>query len=92
MISELRKAVSEAITRLPNEHRLVWVLSEHQGISYKGIGQILGCSSATVCSRKAEAVEKLQTILEPLGEELFGDTFEPNEKSCSEKQDQEKIQ
>jgi len=76
LADELRTTVFEAITRLPEVHRLVWVLSEHQGMSYKEIGKILNCSPATVCSRKAEAVERLQAILAPLGEALYGDATE----------------
>lgn len=84
LADERRIAVCEAISRLPKEYRLVWVLSEHQGLSYKEIGQILNCSPATVCSRKSEAVEQLQVILAPLGEELCGDTREVNGKTFSD--------
>ncbi len=90
VVSERRMAVCEAINRLPTVHRLTWVLSEHQGMSYKEIGRILDCSPATVCSRKAEAVEKLQVMLAPLGEELCGDNHRRNKKSPSERQEQEK--
>lgn len=69
LTEELERAVGEAVSRLPQGHRLVWVLSEHQGMSYKEIGQVLDCSPATVCTRKAQAVEKLQAILAPLGDE-----------------------
>jgi RNA polymerase sigma-70 factor (ECF subfamily) len=88
LADELRTAVCEAISRLSKEHRLVWVLSEHQGMSYKEIGQILDCSPATVCSRKAEAVERLQVILAPLGEALCGDRAEVNSETYSDLKDQ----
>jgi len=84
LADELRTAVCEAISRLPKEHRLVWVLSENQGMSYKEIGQILNCSPATVCSRKAEAVEQLQVILAPLGEELWSEKPEVDSKTNSD--------
>lgn len=90
LADELRTAVCEAISRLPKEHRLVWVLSEHQGMSYKEIGQILNCSPATVCSRKAEAVEQLQVILAPLGEELCGEKPEVDSRTYSDLKDQGK--
>ena len=90
LADELRTAICEAISRLPEEHRLVWVLSEHEGMSYKEIGQILNCSPATVCSRKAEAVEQLQVILAPWSEELCGDTREVDDKTCSDLKDQGK--
>jgi len=87
---ELQTAVHQTVNRLPNVQKLVWVLSESQRMSYKEIGQILGCSAATVCSRKAEAVEQLQVMLEPLGEEFFGATLELNEKMYSDLPSQEK--
>lgn len=90
LADELLTAVCEAINRLPKEHRLVWVLSEHQGMSYKEIGQILNCSPATVCSRKAEAVEELQVILAPLGEELCGKRPEVDGRTCSDLKDKGK--
>ena len=90
LADELRTAVCEAISRLPKEHRLVWVLSEHQGMSYKEIGQILNCSPATVCSRKAEAVEELQMILAPLGEELCGKRPEVDGRTYGDLKDQRK--
>jgi len=90
LADELRATVCEAISRLPKEYRLVWVLSEHQGMPYKEIGRILNCSIATVCSRKARAVEELQVILEPLGEELCGDTSEVDDKTCRNLKDQGK--
>ena len=90
LADELRKAVCEAISRLPKEHRLVWVLSEHQGMSYKEIGQILNCSPATVCSRKAKAVEELQVILAPLGKELCGETPKVDGRTYSDLKDKGK--
>jgi RNA polymerase sigma-70 factor (ECF subfamily) len=90
LANELRTAVREAISRLPKEHKLVWVLSEHQGMSYKEIGQILDCSPATVCSRKAEAVEELQVILAPLGEELCGKRPEADGRTYIDLKNQEK--
>jgi len=90
LADELRATVCEAISRLPKEYRLVWVLSEHQGMSYKEIGQIMNCSAATVCSRKAKAVEGLQEILGPLGEELCGDTSQADGKKCRDSKDQGK--
>jgi RNA polymerase sigma-70 factor (ECF subfamily) len=90
LADELRTAVCEAISRLPKEYRLVWVLSEHQGLSYKEIGRIMNCSPATVCSRKSEAVEQLQVILAPLGEERYGGTREIDGKTCSDLKDRGK--
>jgi RNA polymerase sigma-70 factor, ECF subfamily len=71
--SELRGAISEAIARLPEVHRLVYVLSEEQRLSYREIAEILDCPIGTVSSRKVEAVKKLRLWLRPLKDELFSD-------------------
>lgn len=92
LADELRTAVCEAIRCLPKEHRLVWVLSEHQGLSYKEIGQIMNCSPATVCSRKSKAVEELQVILAPLSEEICGNMRERDSKTCLDLKQQRKNQ
>lgn len=72
VVNEIRGAVSEAMARLPEIHRLVYVLSEEQGMSYKDIADILECPVGTVSSRKVEAVKKLRKLLRPLRDELFG--------------------
>ena len=72
VVNEIRGAVSEAMARLPEIHRLVYVLSEEQGMSYKDIADILECPVGTVSSRKVEAVKKLRKLLRPLRNELFG--------------------
>ena len=70
--AEIREAVRDAMARLPEIHRLVYVLSEEQGMSYKEIADILECPVGTVSSRKVEAVKKLRKLLQPLRDELFG--------------------
>ena len=69
---EICSAVSEAVTRLPEIHRLVYVLSEEQRMSYREIADVMDCPVGTVSSRKVEAVRKLRKLLEPLRDELFG--------------------
>jgi RNA polymerase sigma-70 factor (ECF subfamily) len=70
--NEVQAAISKAVTGLPETHRLVYVLSEEQRLSYQEISDVLGCPVGTVSSRKVEAVRKLRKMLEPLREELFG--------------------
>jgi len=67
----MRSAISKAVTGLPEIHRLVYVLSEEQRLSYKEIAKVLGCPVGTVSSRKVEAVRKLRKMLGPLRDELF---------------------
>lgn len=71
VVNEIRGAVGDAIAQLPETFRLVYVLSEEQGMSYKEIADILGCPVGTVSSRKVEAVKKLRKLLRPLRDELL---------------------
>ena len=78
---EVGSAISKAITRLPEIHRLVYVMSEEQRLSYKEIAGVLGCPVGTVSSRKVEAVRKLRKLLEPLRDEFFDKDSPNKEKS-----------
>jgi RNA polymerase sigma-70 factor (ECF subfamily) len=73
MAHEIGTAISKAVRSLPETHRLVYVLSEGQRLSYQEIAEILDCPVGTVSSRKVEAIRKLRRLLEPLRDEVFGD-------------------
>jgi len=60
---ELRDRLVEAINDLTPEHKAVIVLRTLEGLSYKDIGEILGCSEGTVMSRLHYARKKLQSKL-----------------------------
>jgi len=60
---ETEEALRRAIDRLPEEQRLVVVLSELQGLKYQEIGEILDIPVGTVKSRMHTAVEKLKEFL-----------------------------
>jgi RNA polymerase sigma-70 factor (ECF subfamily) len=62
---ELREGLIKAINDLTPEHRAVIVLRTVEGLSYKEIGAILGCSEGTVMSRLHYARKKLQEKLSP---------------------------
>jgi RNA polymerase sigma-70 factor (ECF subfamily) len=81
--NEMRSAISKAVTGLPEIHRLVYVLSEEQRLSYKEIAEVLGCPVGTVSSRKVEAVRKLRKMLGHLKDELFDKSSQAN-KGCNE--------
>jgi len=60
---ELREHLIQAINGLTPEHKAVIVLRTIEGLSYKDIGEILGCSEGTVMSRLHYARKKLQDKL-----------------------------
>jgi RNA polymerase sigma-70 factor (ECF subfamily) len=69
---EIGLAIGDAVAGLPETHRLVYILSEGQKLSYKEIANVLGCPVGTVSSRKVEAVRKLRKLLKPLKDEVIG--------------------
>ena len=60
---ELRERLIASINDLTPEHKAVIVLRTIEGLSYKDIGEILGCSEGTVMSRLHYARKKLQDKL-----------------------------
>lgn len=62
---ELGKRLLEAINDLTPDHKAVIVLRAIEGLSYKDISRILGCSEGTVMSRLHYARKKLQEKLGP---------------------------
>ncbi len=62
---ELREGLIKAINDLTPEHKAVIVLRTVEGLSYKEIAAILGCSEGTVMSRLHYARKKLQEKLSP---------------------------
>ena len=60
---ELRENLVKAINDLTPEHKAVIVLRTIDGLSYKDIGEILGCSEGTVMSRLHYARKKLKDKL-----------------------------
>jgi RNA polymerase sigma-70 factor (ECF subfamily) len=65
LTSELGEQIQRAVDALPEYHRSVFVLYEIQGLSYREIAQVVGCSIGTVMSRLHYARKKLRTMLEP---------------------------
>jgi RNA polymerase sigma-70 factor, ECF subfamily len=60
---ELREKLVSAINDLTPEHKAVIILRTVEGLSYRDIAEILGCSEGTVMSRLHYARKKLQEKL-----------------------------
>jgi len=60
---EIGKAILGAVNRLPEEQRLVFVLSENQGMKYAEISEVLEIPVGTVKSRMHAAVRRLRDLL-----------------------------
>jgi len=88
--NEIRSAISDAVARLPEVHRLVYVLSQEQRMSYKEIAAVLDCPVGTVSSRKVDAVRRLRKLLEPLRDELLGNGSQPHTDAALGENDQER--
>jgi RNA polymerase sigma-70 factor, ECF subfamily len=65
LTGELGEKIQEAIDSLPEYHKAVFVLYEIEGMSYKEIAEVVGCSIGTVMSRLHYARKKLQKMLRP---------------------------
>lgn len=61
--SEISEVVIEAIESLPEEHKLVFVLSEVQGMKYQEISETLDIPMGTVKSRMFHATKRLRDHL-----------------------------
>ncbi len=60
---ELGHHIMEAVESLPGEQRTAIVLRELEGLSYKEIAEVMGCSQGTVMSRLFYGRKKLQERL-----------------------------
>ena len=65
---ETGRMIMEAIGKLSPEHRLVFILTEYQGLSYQEVAAIVQCPMGTVASRKNAAVRQLRDRLTALRE------------------------
>ena len=60
---EIRIAIETAVQELSEEQRLVFVLSENQGLKYAEIAEVLEIPVGTVKSRMHSAVRRLRELL-----------------------------
>ena len=62
-LAELQQRLNAALLKLSENHRLVVVLHDVQGLSHEEIGQIMQCNTGTVRSRLFYARQQLQGFL-----------------------------
>lgn len=60
---ELGRFLNEGLTHLPEDQRLVVILSDVQGLSYEEVAQATGCSLGTVKSRLNRGRTRLRDFL-----------------------------
>lgn len=70
--SEIRDRLEEAIGRLSDEQRDVFVMREFQRLPFKEIAEIVGVSEGTIKSRMRYALENLRLALADYAAELPG--------------------
>jgi len=63
---EIRERLAEAVEQLPEEQRLVFVLSENQGLKYAEISEVMEIPVGTVKSRMYAAMHRLRDLLKDL--------------------------
>ncbi|MCS6858814.1 MAG: RNA polymerase sigma factor [Abditibacteriales bacterium] len=66
--AELVHAVRRAVHSLPEDQRTVIILREYQGLSYRDIAAVVGCSEETVRVRAHRARQALKRRLAPFVE------------------------
>lgn len=62
-MSELKTKIEAALAKISPEHREIVILKDVQGLAYKEIADVMGCTIGTVMSRLFYARQKLQTLL-----------------------------
>ena len=62
-LAELQRYLNEALLKLSENHRLVVILHDVQGLSHDAIGDIMQCNAGTVRSRLFYARQQLQGYL-----------------------------
>ncbi|NOK61754.1 MAG: DNA-directed RNA polymerase specialized sigma subunit, sigma24 family [Chloroflexi bacterium AL-W] len=69
MRHELASAIQDGLEKLPEDQRIVLILSDVQGFAYEEIAEVTDTNLGTVKSRLSRARSRLRTILK--GEELL---------------------
>jgi len=77
---ELAFCVKKSVELLPEKQRMALILREYDGLSYKEIAEVMGCSVVSVQSRLQRAKANLKEKLAPYFKEdrNFTDSFSKN--------------
>jgi RNA polymerase sigma-70 factor (ECF subfamily) len=62
-LGELKEKIEAALAKISPEHREIVILKDVQGLAYKEIADVVGCTIGTVMSRLFYARQKLQALL-----------------------------
>ncbi len=62
---ELTEMIKIGVAQLPPQHRVVLLLREVEGLSYREIAKVMGCRVGTVMSRLHYARERMRRVLTP---------------------------
>jgi RNA polymerase sigma factor for flagellar operon FliA len=62
--SQRHKAVSDAVSKLPERERLVLSLYYEQEMNLKEIGEVLGVSESRVCQIHGQALIRIRAVVE----------------------------
>lgn len=63
--NELITSVNEAINRLPEKCKMIFLLHRHEGFSYREIAEVLNISLSTVETQMGRALKKIREIMFP---------------------------
>ena len=66
---ELRTAIYEALEKLPERQRSVFVMKQIEGLKHEEIANIIGITEGAVKASYFQAVKKMQSLLKQYGEE-----------------------
>jgi RNA polymerase sigma-70 factor (ECF subfamily) len=72
---QIRKLLEQAVARLPDVFRTVFVLREIEGLSSEETAEVLGVPPATIKTRLFRARRRLQEMLEPEMSNALSGTF-----------------
>ena len=63
---QMESEIEAALHSMPEDQRMIFALTELQGMSYQAAAQVAGCPVGTVASRKSAAMKHLRNRLAPV--------------------------